>query len=826
MLKRSAIVMRSFLVLCFLAGCFAPIRGPTEKTAAVERWGIFELTLRGPEGGNPFIDVELSARFRHQDHVVEAEGFYDGDGVYRVRFMPGTSGVWSYVTESNRPELDGRQGKFTCVKASPGNHGPVRIRNTYYFAYADGSPYYQVGTTCYAWVHQGSEMEEQTLRTLAEAPFNKLRMCVFPKDYVYNKNEPQYYPFEGTPLKDWDFTRFDPAFWRHFEQRVLDLQRLGIEADIILFHPYDRWGFEDMGAENDDRYLRYVVARLAAFRNVWWSFANEYDFMPAKKESDWDRFFNIVKDNDPYNHLRGIHNGRQWYDHTKSWVTHASIQSSDLASGREWRHKYKKPIVYDECRYEGDIPQGWGNITAMQMVRRFWIGTLSGCYVGHGETYLHPEDLLWWAKGGVLRGESPARIAHLKEFMASAPPFEQLEPIGDEKGSYVLAKPGEYYLVYFVNPQTITLDLAGERPYRIDGIDPWEMKLEPVGTASPGRYTFSSPRSDYVYRFTPYRPGEKIRPEAKAAASVISGAAPLEVKFSTAGKLKCRWDFGDGTSSTAANPTHTYMRSGQYITTLTVIDDEDLSAGTALMINVLPPVPKNLSRYKTWPGSHSGLVFLWGNDRHSNRIIDSDGKTVRTCQIEARGKAKIGQRSEMELAGGAFLARGVNDDLLRACKASSQLTIEGVITPDNLDQRGPARIITFSKDTGSRNFTLGQENENLILRLRTPKTGVNALNPQISLCSVEAGEPLHVIVSYYPGNVYCYVNGKTVYSSTDVQGDFSNWEDCYLLFGDEYSGERSWAGQIEGVAIYSRFIGPVEAAHKYALYQQRLTTRN
>ena len=36
----------------------------------------------------------------------------------------------------------------------------------------------------------------------------------------------------------------------------------GIEADLILFHPYDRWGYSNMGAENDDRYLRYVVARL------------------------------------------------------------------------------------------------------------------------------------------------------------------------------------------------------------------------------------------------------------------------------------------------------------------------------------------------------------------------------------------------------------------------------------------------------------------------------------------------------------------------------------------------------------------------------------
>ena len=43
---------------------------------------------------------------------------------------------------------------------------------------------------------------------------------------------------------------------------------------------------------------------------------------------------------------------------------------------------------------------------------------MSGCYVGHGETYKHPQDILWWAKGGVLHGQSPRRIQWLKEFMA------------------------------------------------------------------------------------------------------------------------------------------------------------------------------------------------------------------------------------------------------------------------------------------------------------------------------------------------------------------------------------------------------------------------
>ena len=106
-------------------------------------------------------------------------------------------------------------------------------------------------------------MQEQTLATLAKAPFNKLRMCVFPKNYAYNRNEPQYYPFAKDAAGKWDFTRFNPAFFRHLERRVSELGDLGIEADLILFHPYDegRWGFDRMNADADRRYLRYVVAR-------------------------------------------------------------------------------------------------------------------------------------------------------------------------------------------------------------------------------------------------------------------------------------------------------------------------------------------------------------------------------------------------------------------------------------------------------------------------------------------------------------------------------------------------------------------------------------
>lgn len=453
------------------------------------QWDLFEASFTGPSEGNPFIDVTLEAHFRQHGRIVRVPGFYDGDGTYKIRFMPDNPGEWTYTTSSNAAQLDGQTGSVTVSAPRPGNHGPVQVANKFHFAHADGTPFLSFGTTCYAWTHQPLSEQAKTLETLGKARFNKLRMGVFPKDYPYNVNEALHDVYQRGADGELDFDRPNPESFRHFENQVKALGDMGIEADIIMLHPYDRWGYSGMSEEQDYRYFAYLTARVAGYHNVWWSLANEYDFLlDTKPMHQWDRYFHIIEENDPYGHLRSIHNGDPDanYDHRKAWVTHVCIQNWDVKRTAEWRNAYGKPVVNDEPEYEGNIVQSWGNISAGELTHRFWTTAMRGGYAGHGETYSHPEDLIWWAKGGELHGEAWKRIGFLRQVMEESV-THGFDPIDSGMGfpwnRISGARDGETTIIYFGEHQPV-IWAAGlpqdDRQYEVDLIDTWNMTVTPA----------------------------------------------------------------------------------------------------------------------------------------------------------------------------------------------------------------------------------------------------------------------------------------------------------------------------------------------------------
>ena len=208
-----------------------------------------------------------------------------------------------------------------------------------------------------------------------------------------------------------------------------------------------------------------------------------------------------------------------------------------------------------------------------------------------------------------------------------------------------------------------------------------------------------------------------------------------------------------------------------------------------------------------------------------NTIVDPTSGEEMSCRAVAHGLARPGFAYAMDLAGGSYVAEGADERLLAACKASNRLSIEALITPAGASQAGPARIVTFSSGTDSRDFTLGQEGDRLILRLRTTETGPNGVDPQVDLGTLEAGVPQHVIVTYEPGRLVCYRDGRPSLDTDQIRGDLRSWEAKHLLFGDEWGGGRDWAGTLEGVAILDRVVRPEEARRRHELATRRLEGR-
>ncbi len=484
---------------------------PSGPSRQVERWGLFEVEARGPVTGNPFVDVVFGARFTQGHRTVDVPGFYDGDGIYRVRFSPDAEGSWSYETVSSASELAGKTGSFDCLPPQPGNRGPVGTAHSFHFQHADGTPYFPFGTTCYSYGFVDEQLARETLENLKTAGFNKVRMCLLPKPL--GKLQPVAMPFEplsispaageNSPSEDskskirFDLTQFNPAYFQHVERCIQDLQAANIQADLILFHPYDAWGFKSMGQEADDRYLRYAVARLSAYRNVWWSIANEYDLVKTKSMRDWDRFFRIVETADPYSRLRSIHHSRVMYDYAKPWCTHASLQAYDFEKSPERRAAWNKPIIYDEIQYEGNIARRWGNLSPEEMTWRFWRAIVYGVYATHGETYMSTDGNPVWSDAGRLHGTSPARIAFLHKLLERTGTTGLMA--ADNPYYLNAGNPGQLYLWYFDYhcPAEYDFPLPPKVRFKATLIDPWSMTLSPVAGTFSGKSKISLPGKPY-----------------------------------------------------------------------------------------------------------------------------------------------------------------------------------------------------------------------------------------------------------------------------------------------------------------------------------------
>jgi len=141
-------------------------------------------------------------------------------------------------------------------------------------------------------------------------------------------------------------------------------------------------------------------------------------------------------------------------------------------------------------------------------------------------------------------------------------------------------------------------------------------------------------------------------------------------------------------------------------------------------------------------------------------------------------------------------------------QATGEFSVEAWVAPA-LVAVDKSYLVSYSGGDTTRNFTLGQTNQDYDFMLRTSNTALTGL-PQLQ--TPDAAMALqaslqHVVLTYDAVNGrQIYVNGALVpVADPQKGGTIATWDSTFaLVLGNEVSGDRSWQGLIKFVAIHSR----------------------
>ena len=456
--------------------------------------------VAGRGARNPFTDAALLGTFATVSGVQKwhVEGFSDAqDGsVYRVRFMPPVSGEYTF-------EVQYRQGLFRKTfngkfhARSAGRRGPIRIdpQNRWHFIWeGTGEHYFFNGTTAYWLIGWKDEhVIQSSIERLHQLKINRLRVTIAGRTSIYY-GEPvmagtTWTPFTtawpsrvgnlGRPddiyFPGFDYGRFQVAYWQKFERAL----RFARDRDMIfslVLDMNDSRVHPAPASDDEHRFIRYAIARFAAFSNITWDLGDDLD---QYRDDAWTRATGtLIKQWDPYQHLAtshpvdNVHQDRTspWFDFT-SFQEWSRTQHAFMLAQRKQQLGLGRiiPQTNEEYGYEDHYPmwaKGLGSESADTLRRTAWEIVMAGGYQTSGETARRGTNVWPDTGGGWMNGRGDDTMimfqgyAHMVDFFTS---FEwwKTEPHDElvNNGNYCLAKPGELYAIYLPHAGNVAVQL-------------------------------------------------------------------------------------------------------------------------------------------------------------------------------------------------------------------------------------------------------------------------------------------------------------------------------------------------------------------------------
>ncbi len=515
------IIERSVPLLIFLSGlvCSAAAsagESPRQTGAAnvgasrkdsppgprIETWTRWERELTSSKAyPNPYYDVVLQVTYVGPGgQRIAGYGFWDGGETFRIRCMFPSAGRWTWRTtcsgESNAA-LHNQAGEIDVVEYRGTNalykRGCLKISaDKRYLTYGDGTPFLWIGDTAWNASYRANQAEwEAYVRDRAAKKFTVIQTSA--------RVDPTWDGADGKPGRPFTgagMTRWNPAFWQAFDEKVSSANEQGLavlvigvsnlftkaipsEADVRLFarslaarlmgsHVLFSPGFDEneFGGVVEDRNVQVgdELRRAAPFHLV----TNH----PNPDEPN--KFYSERYYDKPFAHFAGLQSGRGKPDPPSAErCAQMTIERCLVLYARKpW-----KPLVNLETRY--DSPYTQKELGRLPRSCGYWsflsgaVGYSYGCDAIWNWGHTHPALAKFgeqWTFAEGIRQPSSLEMRYLCEFLSGiqwwrlAPAPERIRNQPSQwarKMAFAQTSAGDLAVAYLPDNEELQLDLAG-----------------------------------------------------------------------------------------------------------------------------------------------------------------------------------------------------------------------------------------------------------------------------------------------------------------------------------------------------------------------------
>ncbi|MDI9433499.1 MAG: DUF4038 domain-containing protein [Planctomycetota bacterium] len=577
--------------------------------------------------------------------------------------------------------------------------GPLKVsENKRFLVHADGTPFFWLGDTAWELFHRLNRDEaDRYLENRSAKGYTVIQAVALAEvDGHRDRN-----PYGHLPLVDLDPARPavkdgpDNDYWDHVDYIVDKANVLGLYIGFLptwgrYWHDGVKDGKPLFTVQNAETYGRWLGQRYRDKHLIW--------ILGGDRTVDNDEQKEIIRAmarglaaGDGGRHLMTFHprggGGSSDYFHNDDWLDFNMRQNGHNVKFNEGYQNTRtdydrtpiKPILDGEPIYE-DHPVSFrardlGHSISSDVRRPLYWNLFTGAF---GHTYGHHSVWQMWQPGrGLINNPL-------------MPWYEAIDQPGAGQMQY-----GRW--------------LIESRPFltRVPD-DSILVAHRPDGRSSEaGRRTIVQTKKTHVVY---------TRDEAGRATLYVNGAV---VKTGTVGGDLSNWDDGFrlalGNELTEDRPWLGELhRVALYARALTSSE-----------IAETPAAPTVLYEFR------EGTGRVVRDTSGAGTPLDLQVKDASTVQWLAGGGLRITKPALIASSGPAT-------KLIEAVKRSKALTIEAWIKPENATQAGPARIVTVSRDSGGRDFTLGQNGGAYEVRFRTTATSPNG-EPSLATSGADDG---------------------------------------------------------------------------------------